>query len=135
MSLQQHVIKERFDIPITEEGQPVKMDFQLDKHARFLLGLLITSDRDDMLFYRGTQKISIGGVELFPDKFESKLLMTGLNVPPDCRMVTIGEIPTGNGKLEVWFQDNSHPLITAFENYRVTIYAYSLTQRDENQIQ
>ena len=120
------IIKERFDLQASQE-ETVKAQFELDKNARFLIGIAITADRDDMLYYRGTQKILINDRELFPEGYESKLLFSGLNVSPNDRMANVGIVPTGNGKLDVWFTDYDNPNL-AFADYRVSIYAYSLTE-------
>lgn len=125
MSFKQHIIKERFDLIITAEGEHYKAEFALDKSAKYLLGISVTADRDDLLFHRGSNRIYLNEKELFPEGFESKLLMAGLNVPPDQRMITLGELPTGNGMLDVNFKDSAHPLV-AFVPYRVSFYAYSV---------
>ena len=115
---------------VTEAEAVIKKQFELDKNARFLLGVVVTSDRDDLMYYRGSQKILINDRELFPDGYHSKLLMAGLNVAPDERMVTVGGVPTGNGKLDLWFTDVEHSEVP-FTPYKVTIYAYS-TPNDPN---
>ena len=125
MSFKQHIIKERFDLLITAADQNFKAEFTLDKSAQYLLGISVTSDRDDLLFYRGSNRIYLNEKELFPDGFESKLLMAGLNVAPDQRMITLGELPTGNGILDVNFKDTSDS-ISSFVPYRVTYYTYSV---------
>lgn len=125
MSFKQHIIKERFDLLITTADQNFKAEFTLDKSAQYLLGISVTSDRDDLLFYRGSNRIYLNEKELFPDGFESKLLMAGLNVAPDQRMITLGELPTGNGMLDVNFKDTSDST-SVFAPYRVTFYTYSV---------
>lgn len=125
MSFKQHIIKERFDLLITAENEHFKAEFALDKAALYLLGISVTSDRDDLIFYRGSNRIYLNEKELFPDGFECKLLMAGLNVAPDHRMITLGELPTGNGMLDVNFKDTAHPMVT-FVPYRVTYYTYSV---------
>lgn len=129
MSYKHNIIKERFDLTITEANQVFRGEFELDKNANFLLGILITSDRDDLLFYRGSQKVQFNDSELFPEGFESKLLMAGINVSPNRRMVKVGSIPVGNGKLDVSFKDIDHPSAT-FENYRVSFYAFSIVNNE-----
>lgn len=124
MSYKHNSIKERFDIEVKIVGEVVKKTFELDKHAQIILGFSITSDREDLLFYRGTQKIQVNDQELFPEDFESKLLMTGLNVAPDCRMITLDALDAGNGRIEVHFKDVPHPSAT-FEIYRVSFYFFS----------
>lgn len=127
MSYKHNLIKERFDIQVTASGGSFRGEFELDKNANFLLGIILTSDRDDLLFLRGSQKIQLNDTELFPEDFESKLLMSGLNVAPDNRMITLGELPTGNGKLDVLFKDFENPQ-SLFAPYRVTVYTFSVAE-------
>lgn len=129
MSFKHNLIKERFDINVATAGNTFKGEFELDKNANFLLGIAITSDRDDLLFYRGSQKILLNDMELFPEDFESRLLLSGLNVSPDERMITLGKLPTGNGKLDISFKDTNHPE-TTFTPYRVSFYAFSVVKLD-----
>ncbi len=124
MSYKNNIIKERFDLKITAATQVFKGDFELDKNADTVLGIAMTSDRDDLLYHRGSQKIQLNDQELFPEDYESKLLMTGLNVSPNERMILIGDAPSGNGKVEVWFKDTDSPS-AVFAPYRVTLYVFS----------
>ncbi|MBI1836444.1 MAG: hypothetical protein HYR91_04175 [Flavobacteriia bacterium] len=127
MSYKHNLIKERFDVQITAENQTFKQEFELDKNANYLIGIALTSSRDDLMFYRGSQKILLNDMELFPEGFESKLLMSGLNVAPDNRLITLGELGTGNGKIEIAYTDKAHELIK-FVPYRVTIYTFSVIE-------
>ncbi len=131
MSFKHHLIKERFDISVTSANESFKGEFELDKNANFLLGIALTSDRDDLLFFRGSQKMLLNDIELFPEGFESKLLLSGLNVAPDERMITLGEIATGNGKLDILYKDSNH-VNAAFTPYRVTIYTFSIVEKPVN---
>ena len=130
MSYKHNIIKERFDLKVTESNQTFKAEFELDKNANYVIGLAITSDRDDLLFYRGTQKIQLNDKELFPENFESRLLMSGINVSPNNRMIKVGALDAGNGRLEVWFKDQDHAN-AKFTPYRVTIYTFSLVDKSE----
>jgi hypothetical protein len=126
MTYKHNIIKERFDIKVTDPNQTIKETFELDSNAKYVKGILITSDRDELLFYRGSQRIALNDQELFPEEFESRLLMAGLNVSPDERTITLGNIETGNGRLEVWYKDADHSN-TRFLEYRVSIYTFSIT--------
>lgn len=130
MKYKHNIIKERFDLKVTAPNQVFKAEFELDKNANFVIGIGLTSDRDDLLFYRGSQKIQLNDQELFPENFESRLLMSGINVAPNDRMVKLGSIEAGNGKLEVWFKDENHSN-TKFIPYRVTIYTFALVEKLE----
>ncbi len=114
-------IKKRFDIEITEDNTVHSKTFELDKNITLVHGILFTSDRDDLLYYRGSNKIEINRQEIFPEGYETKLLMTGLNVSPNDRFYNLGGIPPGNGKLKVDFKDNTEERL-GFSYYRVSIY-------------
>ena len=133
MTYKHNIIKERFDLRISEANQVFKGEFELDKNANYVMGITLTSDRDDLLFYRGTQKIQVNDQELFPEEFESRLLMSGINVAPDERMVSVGAIDAGNGRLEIWFKDKDHPA-ASFTPYRVTLYAFSKVGLNEDTV-
>lgn len=124
MSYKHNIIKDRFDIAVTSADETFKATFELDKHADLLMGIAITSDSESSVYYRGSQKIQLNDQELFPEDFESKLLMTGMNVSPNDRMIKTGDVPTGNGRVEVWFKDATHPLQN-FQPYRVSFYFFS----------
>lgn len=124
MSFKHNIIKERLDITITSANAVTKAEFQLDSNATHLYGVAITSDNEPFLFYRGSQKIQVNDRELFPEDFESKLMMSSLSVPPNSRMVKTGLVEIGNGKVEVWYKDTDHVRVP-FAAYRVTLYFFS----------
>ncbi|HEX7412699.1 MAG TPA: hypothetical protein VF411_01545, partial [Bacteroidia bacterium] len=72
-----------------------------DKNIVKVNGLLVTSDKDDILFYRGTQKIEINMEEYFPGNYESKLLMSGINVGLRQRYYDLGGVAPGNGLVKI----------------------------------
>jgi hypothetical protein len=113
----------RFIIPVPAGVASYNSKFVLDKDVDFVRGLLVTADRPDLLFYRGTQKIEISGEEIFPEDYESRLLMSGVGVPPDQRFFTLADgrgIPAGNGEIKVLFKD-SNLGNTVFAAYTLTL--------------
>lgn len=114
-------IKKRFNIPITDENATVSKTFELDKTIVAVKGVLVTADKDDLLYYRGTQKIELNSQEYFPEDYESKLLMSGINVPPKQRYYDLGNANPGNGQLKVTYTDTDDGR-TDFEEYRVSVY-------------
>ena len=114
-------IKKRFDLDVTEANTIHSKTFELDKNITTINGLLMTSNRDDMLYYRGSQKIEINRDEIFPEGYESKLLMTGINVSPNERYYNVGGKAPGNGKLTLAYKDTDYQGLN-FEQYRVSIY-------------
>ncbi len=114
-------IKKRFDIQVTTSSQSINKTFELDKNIKSVRGVLVTSDKDDLLYYRGTQKLEINKVEYFPDNYESKLLMSGINVPPKQRYYDLGGVNPGNGTIRVIYTDTEDGRST-FAPYRVSYY-------------
>jgi hypothetical protein len=116
-------IRKRFDIQIAQEAANIPAKFELDKTVKSITGIVVTSDREDLMFYRGTQKIEINGLEHFPDGYETKLLMMSLNIPQDYRYYNMKNALPGNGIINFSYTDNKHPLPQfAFTPYRVSLY-------------
>ena len=67
------------------------------------------------------KKIEINKQEIFPELYESKLLMSGINVSPNERYYILGGLAPGNGKVSMEYKDNNH-VSTAFAAYRVSLY-------------
>lgn len=114
-------VKKRFDLNVTEAGRTFSQTFELDKTIVSVRGLLVTSDMDDLLYYRGSQRIEINKDELFPEKYESKLLMSGINVAPRSRYYELGGVNPGNGLVKIEYTDSESPK-AAFRQYRVSLY-------------
>jgi len=115
------IVKKRFDINITTAQQIVTQTFELDKNIITIKGILLTSSKDDLMFYRGSQRIEINKAEVVPDNYESKLLMSGINLSPNLRYYEVGELAAGNGQVKITYTDREDTR-TPFEAYRVSLY-------------
>lgn len=113
--------KKRFDIKISQANSIVSNTFELDKNIVRIHGILVSSDKDDLLYYRGSQKIEINKEEYFPENYESKLLMSGINVSPKQRYYDLGGASTGNGRVQITYKDSDDGR-TVFTTYRVSLY-------------
>lgn len=113
--------KKRFDIKILVANSSVSDTFQLDKNIVKINGCLVTSDKDDLLYYRGEQKIEINKKEFVPENYESKLLMSGINVEPKKRYYDLGGVAPGNGLVKISYKDSDDGR-TVFTPYRVSLY-------------
>lgn len=104
----------------TESGVYNKK-FDLDKNVRLVRGMLLSSDSPIALYYRGSQRLEISGDEIFPENYESKLLMSGLSVPPDEKFRTLGDgVLAGNGEIKIQYKDLPNPNVP-FAVYQVLI--------------
>ena len=102
-------------------NQSFTQTFELDKNIQIIKGLLFTSDKDDLLYYRGTQRVEINNKEYFPDNYESKLFMSGINVPPATRYYPLANVNPGNGLVKISYQDKDDGR-SVFTPYRVSLY-------------
>jgi hypothetical protein len=114
-------IKKRYDIEVTTANTLHSKTFELDKTVEKVHGILFASDRDDLMYYRGSSKVEINSDEIFPEGYESKLLMSGLNVSPNDRFYNLGGAPPGNFKVKVEYKDTPDARLQ-FVPYRVSIY-------------
>ncbi len=115
----------RFDFEVGTALSTVSKEFEIDKDVHLINGLLLTADQEDQLYFRGSQSITVNGVELFPDGYGSRLLMSGLGVPPDKRYYSIGRVETINGKIRIVFTDTETVMI-GFSPYKVSLYVRGL---------
>jgi hypothetical protein len=114
-------IKKRYDIDVLAANAIHSKTFELDKTVTLVHGILFASDRDDLMYYRGSNKIEINSDEIFPEGYETKLLMTGLNVSPNDRFYNLGGVAPGNFKVKVEYKDTADARLQ-FVPYRVSIY-------------
>src|SRR5436190_21527929 len=114
-------VKKRFDLQIANAGVITSQTFELDKTVEKIHGLLFASDRDDLMYYRGSARIEMNSDEIFPEGYETKLLMSGLNVSPNDRFYNLEGIPPGNFKVKVDYKDTADARL-AFAAYRVSVY-------------
>jgi hypothetical protein len=114
-------VKKRYDIDVTAASAIHSKTFELDKTVEKVHGLLFSSDRDDLMYYRGSGKVEINSDEIFPEGYETKLLMSGLNVSPNERYYNLGGVLPGNFKVKVEYKDTADARLQ-FVPYRVSIY-------------
>jgi hypothetical protein len=121
MEMEKRLVDKIFSFQVDAAGVPVSKKFDLDKNVKLVHGILLSSDKPNLLFYRGSQRIEISGDEIFPEDFESKILMSGLGVPPDQKYRSLGNgVVSGNGEVKVLYKDTENPN-AAFASYKVII--------------
>lgn len=120
---QNKILKHLFSIDVGSEGETYKGSFELDKSAHKIIGIEMSSNRDDVMFFRGTQAIRFNDEEFFPEGFETKKLMCGQNIVPHLRFYRLGMIDPGNRKVDLIYTDNANDA-AGFEPYKVILYVY-----------
>jgi len=111
-----------FSFPVEKQNGLNTIDsFELPKHTKYVKGIQLISDHPDRLYYRGKQRIEIGGEELFPDGFHSKILMSSLSVAPKERFFELGDVLAGDLSVKFRFEDSDHTNATFDGGYTVTV--------------
>jgi hypothetical protein len=119
--MEKRLVDKIFTFLTEDEGQSVNKKFDLDKNVKVVRGIAISSDRPNLLFYRGSQRIELSGDELYPEDYESKMFMSGMAVAPDNKYKSLGNgVVAGNGELKIQYKD-SHNANAPFEAYKVII--------------
>jgi hypothetical protein len=119
--MDQRLVDKVFSFTVDVEGQPMNKKFDLDKNVKLIHGIVVSSNMPNLLFYRGSQRLEISGDEIFPEDFESKLLMSGIAVPPDQKYRRLGNgVISGNGEVKLQYRDTVNPN-APFTPYKVTI--------------
>ena len=95
--------------------------WELPKQTKTVKGIQISADYPDKLYYRGSQRIEIGGEELFPEGFDSRMLMSSLAVAPRERFFDMGDVAPGDLSIKVRYKDVNHAKAPFVGGYKVTI--------------
>ncbi len=114
-------LKKWYDILVTAPDSVYSQTFELDKTILYVRGVMLSSNRDDLMYYRGSQKIEMNRQEIFPEGYESKLLQSGINCPVNTRYFDTGNMPIGNGLVKIDYRDTSD-IRAPFEPYRIRLY-------------
>ena len=115
-------IRKTFTFQVDEANKPyAPVKWELPKKSVFVRGLQLTSDFPAKLYYRGSQKVEIGGEELFPEGFDSKILMSSIAVAPRQRFFDLGEVLPGDLSVKVRYEDKDHGSSPFDRGYRVSV--------------
>jgi hypothetical protein len=113
--------KKKFNLLVTTANSTVSQTFELEKTIVSIKGLLVNSNYNDLLYYRGSQRIEINKDEIFPDGYDSQLLMSGINLPPNERYYDLEGMKPGSGIVRIDYTDADDGR-TAFTPYRVSLH-------------
>ncbi|CAN5729426.1 hypothetical protein BH11BAC7_BH11BAC7_21350 [soil metagenome] len=123
---QNKIIKQLFTLTIDSAGETFKGSFEVDKNAEKIIGVAISSDREDIVYFRGSQIIKINDEEFFPEGYETKQLMCGINLSPNQRYYRLGKINPGNRKVDLIYTDSGNNSVAGFETHKIYLYVFSM---------
>ena len=106
---------------VQSQSSVIPNGWELPKQTKAVKGIQLSADYPDKLYYRGSQRIEIGGEELFPDNFDSRLLMSSLAVAPRERFFDLGAVAPGDLSIKVRYKDVNHGKAAFVGGYKVII--------------
>ncbi len=112
----------RIILQVTQPNSTVSGTIELEKSIVAINGLAMISNRNDLLYYNGAQRIEINKVEVFPEDYDSQLLMSGLSVPPNLKYYKIKNTDPGNGIVKIDYTDTSSNQTAIFQPYTVKLW-------------
>ena len=102
-------IRKTYSFKVDESGKSFSSsNWEVPRKTVRVKGLQLSSDFPNKLYYRGSQKIEIGGDEIFPDGFESKILLSSIGVAPKDRFFDLGDVLPGDLSVKVRYEDQEH---------------------------
>lgn len=113
--------QKKFKIPITAANTTVSQTFEMEKTVMSLRGLKIDANYQEQIYNRGTQRIEINGDEIFPDDYDSRGLMSGIDTDVNGRHWTLDNMKPGNGLIKLEYTDTDDGR-TPFTPYVVRFY-------------
>ncbi len=115
-------IRKTFSFLVNQANKPyAPVKWELPKKTAFVKGIQLTSDFPAKLYYRGTQKVEIGGEELFPEGFDSKILVSSIAVAPRERFFELGQVLPGDLSVKIRYEDTDHERAALGNGYQVSV--------------
>jgi hypothetical protein len=110
-----------FDINVTDADKTYSVSYELDKTIGFITGIDFTTNRDKLLYQRGTHRLEVNRFEVFPEGFPTKKVYHLPDVEAHKRFYRRGiKIPVGNGIIKVEYKDTSD-VAAPFEPYSIRV--------------
>lgn len=110
-----------FSFKVEEAGKLITKEWELSKKTVLVKGIQLTTGYPDKLFLRGSQKIDIGGEEIFAEGFVSRALQSGDDVAPRERFFPLKDVQPGDFSVKFRFQDTEHPQAAFGNGYDVFV--------------
>ena len=109
-------IYKTFSFPVNEANKAITANFELDKNIVGIKGLMVGSFRPELMYLRGSQRIEISKVEIFPDNYLTQWLMVGISTPMNDRFKKLKDVIPGNRTVRIDYKDSDDGR-TAFAPY------------------
>mgnify|MGYP001600978125 CR=1 FL=1 len=95
-----------FSFQVNEANKTISASFELDKNIVGIKGLIVGSFRPELMYLRGSQRIEISKVEIFPDNYLTQWLMVGISTPMNDRFKKLKDVIPGNRTVRIDYKDS-----------------------------
>jgi len=117
---------EKIEINVTASGQEVSFSHTTEIDHIKVIGIAQVFTNETAL-PNSIIELNIDGQEVFPTGFESKLIYTGMEVPPDDKYFKYLDRPVDRVKIAGKFKDGV--ALAPFASYSANIYLMMLTNK------
>ena len=94
-----------FNLSVSESGKTVKKTFEVDKSVVVINAVALNSNREELLYYRGTIRLEINKDEILSEGTSAKKIYALPSVDANNRSYRIGNIAPGNGLITLEYTD------------------------------
>lgn len=109
-----------FNLEVTQANKTVKKTFEVDKSVVSIKAVGLQSNREELMYYRGSFRLEINKDEIISDETPAKKIYTLPTVDANNRSYRIGNIATGNGLIQFDYTDTDDGR-TVFTPYTVSL--------------
>ncbi len=109
-----------FNLQVTDAGKTVKKTFEVDKSVVLIQAVGLSSNREELMYYRGTLRLEINKDEILSEETSAKKIYALPSVDANNRPYRIGNIATGNGLITFEYTDTDDGR-TVFTPYTVSL--------------
>ena len=120
----QRLVEDFFELDVTAAGATVEETFTLPSIFKSVDDMLLTSNRKDLLAFRGKFRMSIGDQEIFTKNYRAELVMPGFHVSPDQKwrkLLQIADLEKSGNQIEFSYTDDTNGTGT-FAPHKVYLY-------------
>lgn len=118
------LVEDFFELEVSTAGQKVEESFTLPSIFETIEDILLTSNRKDLLAFRGSFRMSIGDQEIFTKNYRAELVMPGFHVGPDQKwrkLLQVADLEKSGNQIDFTYTDDANGT-GAFAPYKVYLY-------------
>lgn len=108
---EQRLVEDIFELEVATAGQTVEETFTLTSIFKTVEDMLLTSNRKDLLAFRGKFGMTIGDNQLFTKNYRAELVMPGFHVAPNNKwrkLLSISDLEDTGDTIDFTYTDDAN---------------------------